>query len=125
MAAELQLLDGQFGVRELVACFVRVNIDDELCEHGEPGNTPSELVYDEWCELVARVFEARAGRPRAERTASTASAASTANAASTGSDGLSAASTEPASDAGLEKAYHAWLRGVFLPAADIVLARRR
>ena len=48
LCEELALIDEHFGVREFVACFVRVNIDDEIFEFGEAGNTPSELVFDEF-----------------------------------------------------------------------------
>jgi len=101
LCAELQLVDASFGVRELVASFVRVNIDDEIYGHGEGGNTPSELVFAEFCELLARIFEGREwrARPQAER--------------------------EAEGELGLVKAYHAWLGATFLPMAEGAIKARR
>ena len=59
LCEEAALLDAKFGARELIAAWVRVNIDDELYEQDEEGNTASELVYDEFSELVARIYYGR------------------------------------------------------------------
>ena len=101
LCAELQLVDASFGVRELVASFVRVNIDDEIYGRSEGGNTPSELVFAEFCELLARIFEGREwrARPQAER--------------------------ETEGELGLIKAYHAWLSVTFLPTAEAAIKARR
>ena len=48
----LGLFDSKYGVREMVAAFVRVNIDDELYEQEEQSNDSSELVFDEFCEVI-------------------------------------------------------------------------
>eukprot|EP00966_Prymnesium_polylepis_P325942 7381873-Prymnesium_polylepis.2 len=42
-----------FGVRELIAAFVKVNIDDDIYYQN---NSSSELVFDEFEEIVGRIF---------------------------------------------------------------------
>ena len=59
LCSDLSLLDSRFGMREMLAAFVRVNIDDELFVQEEEGDTSSELVYDEYVEMVGRVFYGR------------------------------------------------------------------
>lgn len=110
MCDELALLDAKFGPRELVATFVKVNLDDELYEHGEAGNVPSELVFDEFSELVARVFAAREARAALEGEVSAEEAA------------VPAAEAE---EGRLEKAYHAWLGDVFLPRGEAAIKDRK
>lgn len=97
LCEDLELFDAKFGVREMVAAFVRVNIDDELFVV-EEGNDPSELVYDEFCEVVARIFNGREwlGRPKAER------------------QGLE-----------VERELNAWLGASFLPKAEATIKARR
>ena len=99
-------VSGSFGPREMIAAFVRVNIDDELyeqvarapqalhecpccrawpvnavhlrlgsdaslsrgrcrmsCPQEEAENTSSELVYDEFVEMVGRIFLGREWEP--------------------------------------------------------------
>ena len=51
--------DALFGQRDLVAAFVKVNIDDELYEQDDEDNTATELVFDEFQEIVARMFNER------------------------------------------------------------------
>ena len=46
----------EFGKLDMIAAFVRVNIDDELYEQHEPCNSPTELEFDEFCEMVARAW---------------------------------------------------------------------
>ena len=69
LCEEAGMYDTSFGIRELVAAFVKVNIDDELYEQSEEGNTSSELVYDEFEEVVARIFYTKVWlrTPAAER----------------------------------------------------------
>ena len=50
------VLDKAFGVRELLASFVRVNIEDDLYYQDDASDTASELVFEEFEEMVARVF---------------------------------------------------------------------
>ena len=50
------VFDKAFDVRELLAAFVRVNIEDDLYYQEESNDTSSELVFEEYEEIVARVF---------------------------------------------------------------------
>jgi len=59
LCADLNLLDARFGMRDMLSAFVRVNIDDELFEQEEEGNMASELVFDEYQEMVGRIFFGR------------------------------------------------------------------
>lgn len=59
LCADLNLLDARFGMRDMLSAFVRVNIEDELFEQVEEGNTASELVFDEYQEMVGRIFYGR------------------------------------------------------------------
>ena len=43
-------------VRDMLCAFVKVNIDDDLYYQEDADNTPSELVFDEFEEFVARLF---------------------------------------------------------------------
>ena len=36
----------------------QVNVDDELYEQDEESNTPTELSFDEFCEMIARSWNA-------------------------------------------------------------------
>jgi hypothetical protein len=102
LCEEAALLDTKFGSRELIAAWVRVNIDDELYEQDEEGNTSSELVYDEFAELVARIFYGREWLrlPLSERNLQQ-----------------------------VELGFNSWLEGCFLPAAQgsskMVAARKK
>ena len=51
--------DTTYGVRDLVASFVKVNIDDELYVQEDEDNNSAELVYDEFEEVVARMYNLR------------------------------------------------------------------
>ena len=53
------LFNSRFGLREMVSAFVRVNIDDELYEQEDADNTSTELVFEEFEEVIARIFNAR------------------------------------------------------------------
>lgn len=59
MCEDAGFFDDVFGVRDLVAAFVKVNIDDELYVQEDEDNTASELVFDEFQEIVARMFNER------------------------------------------------------------------
>ena len=59
MCEDAGFFDDVFGVRNLVAAFVKVNIDDELYVQEDEDNTASELVFDEFQEIVARMFNER------------------------------------------------------------------
>ena len=43
----------------VVASFVKVNIDDELYVQEDEDNSSAELVYDEFEEVVARMYNLR------------------------------------------------------------------
>lgn len=53
------LFDATYGVREMIAAFVRVNVDDEVYVQTEAANTSSTLVYDEFEETLARIYAGR------------------------------------------------------------------
>ena len=53
------LYNSRFGLREMVSAFVRVNIDDELYEQDNEADSSSELIFDEFEEVVARIFNSR------------------------------------------------------------------
>ena len=44
-----------FGYREMVNAFARVNIEDDLYEQADAKNTSTELVFDEFFEVLARI----------------------------------------------------------------------
>jgi hypothetical protein len=63
LCADCGLFDEAFTTMQLLAIFVKVNIDDELFEQEEKENSPSELVFDEFEEAIARVFDVAVYRP--------------------------------------------------------------
>jgi len=73
LCEDLCLFDSKYGAREMLAAFVRVNIDDELYEAEEEGEEgdgdESELSYSEWTEMLVRIFNGRewAHLPKEER----------------------------------------------------------
>eukprot|EP00966_Prymnesium_polylepis_P325937 7381869-Prymnesium_polylepis.2 len=57
LCADCQMYETlEFTARDMITAFVRVNIDDELYEQEEENNTPSELVFDEYTEMIARCW---------------------------------------------------------------------
>ena len=58
---DAHLFDGKFGVREMVMAFVRVNIEDDIYIQADKQNTSTELVLDEFFEVLARMHYAREG----------------------------------------------------------------
>lgn len=56
MLEDAGVFDDAFGVRELLSAFVRVNIEDDLYYQEDANDTSSELVYEEFEEIIARVF---------------------------------------------------------------------
>ena len=50
---------GGFSLREMVNAFARVNIEDDLFEQADKANTSTELVFDEFFEVLARMYRAR------------------------------------------------------------------
>ena len=48
---DAEIFDQHFAARDLVSAFVKVNIDDELWYQEEKENTPTQLVFDEFCEV--------------------------------------------------------------------------
>ena len=53
---DVGLFDKSFGVRELLAAFVRVNIEDDLYYQDQSEDSSTELVFDEFEEFIARIF---------------------------------------------------------------------
>ena len=105
---DAKLYDNKFGVRQLVDAFVRVNIEDDVYVQANKANTSTELVFDEFFEVLARMFHTRDSAGRRDRTAK--------RLLETGGD-----------DAGLELArgFDAWLETSFLPAATLAVKTRR
>jgi len=57
------LFDESFTTLKLLAIFVKVNIDDDLFEQENDENNSAELVYDEFEEVMARIFDASVYQP--------------------------------------------------------------
>ena len=55
LVRETQLIDAQFPLRTVVEAFVLVNLEDELFINANEADLHTELVYDEFCELVVRI----------------------------------------------------------------------
>jgi len=97
------LIDNQFGVREMIAIFVKVNIEDELYEvdeddeDAEHDGDSSELCFAEFEELIARIFNAREW----------------------------VHVPESARQTNIENAFDGWLGSVFLPQAKAAIKRRK
>ena len=64
--------DNDFTVTKLLSAFVTVNLEDDLYYQAEVADSSSELVYDEFEEVLVRVFHA-AVWSRAQQAAETAS----------------------------------------------------
>ena len=47
---------GGYSAKDMITAFVRVNIDDELYVQEDQNNTPTELVFDEFTEMIARLW---------------------------------------------------------------------
>lgn len=62
LCTDLKLYDREFGVRDLLGSFVRVNVEDEIYVQEESQDSASELVFDEFEELVGRIFHAAVWR---------------------------------------------------------------
>ena len=62
-----EVFDGKFGVREIMNCFVRVNIEDDVYVQADKQNTSTELVFDEFFEVLCRIHHTREGGQRTKR----------------------------------------------------------
>lgn len=67
LCEDMKMFDKAYGVRDMLTAFIKVNIDDELYEQPEEENTPTELVYDEFAEMIARLFHEREWLPRTQK----------------------------------------------------------
>jgi Ca2+-binding EF-hand superfamily protein len=56
LCEDIGIFDETFITRDLLSAFVMVNIDDDLYYQEQAENTSSELVFDEFEEFVARIF---------------------------------------------------------------------
>ena len=56
MCEDIGIFDDTFGTRDMLAAFVKVNIDDDLYYQEQADNSSSELVFDEFEEVLARIF---------------------------------------------------------------------
>jgi len=60
LCTDTHLLDSSYGVRELADAFVRVNVVGEIYDHDKfAQSAANELVYDEFVEVLARIFARR------------------------------------------------------------------
>lgn len=102
------LYDAKFGVRSLVDAFGRVNIEDDVYVQTDKANTSTELVADEFFEVLARMYHTRWAGGSKQRSAKK----------------LIEGESE---DAGLELArgFDAWLQESFLPAANSAIKTRK
>lgn len=55
---DVAIFDRNFTTMQLLAIFCKVNIDDDVFEQEEAQNSASELVYDEFEEVLVRIFHA-------------------------------------------------------------------
>ena len=55
LVKETQLIDTQFSMRTAVEAFVLVNMEDELFINADEADLHTELVYDEFLELIVRI----------------------------------------------------------------------
>lgn len=53
------LIDKAYSIREMVSNFVQVNIDNELFEPEDDNDCSTELTFDEFFEMLARMYAAR------------------------------------------------------------------
>ena len=54
------LIDSYLGLRDVVNAFARVNIEDDLYAQSDAKNLSTELVFDEFFEVLARLYKVRA-----------------------------------------------------------------
>ena len=66
MCEDIQIFDQAFTTMKLLAIFCKVNIDDDLFEQEDEANSSSELVFDEFEEVVARIFNMAIFQPMME-----------------------------------------------------------
>ena len=105
---DTKCFDSKFGVRQLVDAFVRVNIEDDVYIQADKANTSTELVFEEFFEVLARMYYAREGGPRNRKP-------SVKLLLESGEDGLE-----------LARGFDAWLQVGFLPAAfDAIKTRKK
>ena len=104
---DANLYDSKFGVRLLVDAFVRVNIEDDVYIQDDKKNTSTELVYEEFFEVLARMYFTREGGPRNKKPP-------VKKLLETGEDGLE-----------LARGFDQWLEVRFLPAAAAAIKKRK
>jgi len=98
LCADADLYDvgagAHFGVRELITAFVKVNIDDEIYYQNDMNNSSAELVFDEFEEVVGRIFHGKEWSliPEEEKLA-----------------------MEKDREGALERTFHEWLEFTFVP----------
>ena len=63
MCEDIEIFDQTFTTMKLLAIFCKVNIDDDLFEQEEEENTSTELVFEEFEEVVARIFNMAVYQP--------------------------------------------------------------
>ena len=63
MCEDIEIFDQTFTTMKMLAIFCKVNIDDDLFEQEDEENTSSELVFEEFEEVVARIFNVAVYQP--------------------------------------------------------------
>lgn len=95
---------GPYSFRDMVTAFVKVNIDDEIYEAREDDedNDASELSYEEFKEIIFRMFFTKYWRPH------------------------QLAAGKRAEDwEGVEQAFEGWLADYFIPATKMAMKKRQ
>jgi len=62
LCEDVSIFDLSCTARDLLHAFVMVNLDDDVYEQDDASNTPSELIFEEFEEVVVRLFLAAVWR---------------------------------------------------------------
>merc|ERR1711871_954464 len=92
------LIDSNLGLRDVVNAFARVNIEDDLYVQSNAKNISTELVFDEFFEVLARLYKVRAFGAQSVIT----------------DEGLA-----------LARGFHAWLKEHLYPAVNAAIKQRK
>ena len=61
LCVDADIYDDNFQIRDLISAFVKVNIDDDIYYQNDMNNSSAELIFEEFEEIVARVFYGKVG----------------------------------------------------------------
>jgi hypothetical protein len=103
---ECKLFDGgKVSQRDMINAFSRVNIEDDVYVQSDKANTSTELTYDEFFEVLARMHHAREGGEKRRKARSI---------------------LEEDEGLDLARKFDAWIEGGLLPvAAEAIKARKK